>query len=115
MKMAYLKNLCLFISITAMSAFADTSFTIHWPHHGDRVMKTHYEFVDVPSDTTIWDFSHAIETGERHEMHWVSIGDSLWVKIEQGVQSINYMATLYFGMVMKIHSYVSKTRSHQLM
>jgi hypothetical protein len=88
MKMAYLKNLCLFISITAMSAFADTSFTIHWPHHGDRVMKTHYEFVDVPSDTTIWDFSHAIETGERHEMHLVSIGDSLWVKIEQGVQSI---------------------------
>ena len=61
---------------------------IYWPHHGDKVMKTHYEYVDVPSDTTLWDFSHAIETGDRHEMRWINLGDSLLVKIEQGVQSV---------------------------
>lgn len=86
--MDYLKNLCLLTSIIAVSALADTSFTIYWPHHGDRVTKTHYEYVEVPSDTTIWDFSHAIETGDRHEMRWINLGDSLLVKIEQGVQSV---------------------------
>lgn len=85
---SYLKNLCLIISITVVPAFADTSSTIYWPHHGDRVTKTHYEYVDVPSDTTVWDFSHAIETGDRHEMRWINLGDTLLVKIEQGVQSI---------------------------
>ena len=88
MKTSYLKNLCLIISITAVSAFADTNSSIHWPHHGDRVTKTHYEYVEVPSDTTIWDFSDAIETGDRHEMRWINLGDTLLVKIEQGVQSV---------------------------
>lgn len=88
MKTSYLKNLCLIISITAVSAFAESRSTIHWPHHGDRVTKTHYEYVDVPVDTTIWDFSHAIESGDRHEMRWINLGDTLLVKIEQGVQSV---------------------------
>lgn len=88
MKMNYIKNPCLLICIIAVSAFAETSSTIHWPHHGDRVTKTHYEYVDVPSDTTIWDFSHAVETGDRHEMRWINLGDTLLVKIEQGVQSV---------------------------
>ena len=88
MKTSYLKNLCLIISITAVSAFADTNSSIHWPHHGDRVTKTHYEYIEVPSDTTIWDFSHAIETGDCHEMRWINLGDTLLLKIEQGVQSV---------------------------
>lgn len=88
MKMNYIKNPCLLLCIIAVSAFAETSSTIHWPHHGDRVTKTHYEYVDVPSDTTIWDFSHAVETGDRHEMRWINLGDTLLVKIEQGVQSV---------------------------
>lgn len=86
--MNYIKNPCLLLCIIAVSAFAETSSTIHWPHHGDRVTKTHYEYVDVPSDTTIWDFSHAVETGDRHEMRWINLGDTLLVKIEQGVQSV---------------------------
>lgn len=86
--MNYIKNLCLLLCIIAVSAFAETSSTIHWPHHGDRVIKTHYEYVDVPSDTTVWDFSHAIETGDCHEMRWINLGDTLLVKIEQGVQSV---------------------------
>lgn len=93
MKTSYLKNLCLIISITAVSALADTSTTIYWPNHGDRVMKTHYEYVDVQADTTIWDFSHAIETGDSHEMRWINLGDTLLVKIEQGVQSIYQLHT----------------------
>lgn len=88
MKMNYFKQLCLLLSITAVSAFADTNSILHWPHHGDKVMKTHYEYVDVPVDTTIWDFSHAIESGDRHEMRWINLGDTLLVKIEQGVQSV---------------------------
>lgn len=88
MRMNYFKQLCLLLSITTVSAFADTNSIIHWPHHGDKVMKTHYEYVDVPVDTTIWDFSHAIESGDRHEMRWINLGDTLLVKIEQGVQSI---------------------------
>lgn len=88
MKMNYIKNPCLLLCIIAVSAFAETSSTIHWPHHGDKVTKTHYEYVDVPSDTTVWDFSHAIETGDCHEMRWINLGDTLLVKIEQGVQSV---------------------------
>lgn len=88
MKMNFLNKLCLLVSITAVPALADTSTTIYWPHHGDRVTKTHYEYVEVPSDTTIWDFSHAIETGDCHEMRWINLGDTLLLKIEQGVQSV---------------------------
>lgn len=88
MKMNNIKNLFLILSITVAPAFAETASTIHWPHHGDKVTKTHYEYVDVPSDTTVWDFSHAIETGDRHDMRWINLGDTLLVKIEQGVQSV---------------------------
>lgn len=61
--------------------------TVHWPRHRDKVMKTHYEYTDVPSDTAVWDFSHAVETGEQHEMRWANLGDTLLVKIEEGFQS----------------------------
>lgn len=79
---------CFLICIVPVSVLANVNNTIYWPHHGDRVTKTHYEYVDVPSDTTIWDFSHAIETGDSHEMRWINLGDTLLVKIEQGVQSV---------------------------
>lgn len=59
---------------------------VHWPHNGDRVTKSHYEFVEMPTDTTVWDFSHVIETGESHDMYWMNIGDSLLVRIERGSQ-----------------------------
>ncbi len=99
MKMNYIKNLCLLVCIIAVPAFAETTSTIHWPHHDDRVTKTHYEYVDVPADTAIWDFSHAIETGDRHEMRWINLGDTLLVKIEQGVQSVYQLHcdTLYWN------------------
>ena len=71
--------LCLYSNILPLS--------VHWPANGDKVTKTHYEFVDMPTDTTVWDFSHAIETGESHDMRWLNLGDSLLVRIEQGSQS----------------------------
>lgn len=79
---------CLIGGKAESVALPGVNSTIHWPHHGDRVMKTHYEYVDVPADTAIWDFSHAIETGDRHEMLWINLGDSVLVKIEEGAQSI---------------------------
>lgn len=52
------------LSINSDSAVFESN--IHWPNNGDRVTKSHYEFVEMPIDTTVWDFSHAIETGESH-------------------------------------------------
>lgn len=60
--------------------------TIHWPHNGDRVTKSHYEFVEMPTDTTVWDFSHTFETGDSHDMRWMNLGDTLLVRIERGSQ-----------------------------
>jgi len=68
------------------SAKGEVRKTIHWPHNGDRVTKSHYEFVEMPADTTVWDFSHAIETGKSHDMRWMNMGDSLLVRIERGAQ-----------------------------
>lgn len=76
------------VSVISSSASPNLRMSIYWPHHGDRVTKTHYEYEDVPDDTTVWDFSHAIETGDSHEMRWINLGDTLLVKIEQGVQSV---------------------------
>lgn len=86
----YLRSLaiCLFAINLAISALADVRSNIHWPRHDDRVMKIHYQYENVPIDTTVWNFSKAEETGERHEMHWINWGDSLLVKLEQGTQSI---------------------------
>ena len=82
--------------------------SVHWPANGDKVTKTHYEFVDMPIDTTVWDFSHAIESGESHEMRWINLGDSVLVRLEQGSQStysyrndtitINSFENALFGM-----------------
>lgn len=60
--------------------------SIHWPQDGDRVVKTQYEFVTVDTDSTVWDFSHAIETGHEHTMLWLNLGDSVMVRIERGNQ-----------------------------
>ena len=78
-------SLLLFASII-YAARGEVLKTIHWPHNGDRVTKSHYEFVEMPTDTTVWDFSHAIETGESHDMRWMNLGDSLLVRIERGSQ-----------------------------
>ena len=59
---------------------------IHWPQNGDRVVKTHYEFVTVDTDSAVWDFSHAVETGREHTMQWLNMGDSVLVRVEQGNQ-----------------------------
>lgn len=58
----------------------------HWPQNGDRVVKTHYEFVTVDTDSAVWDFSHAVETGREHTMQWLNMGDSVLVRVEQGNQ-----------------------------
>lgn len=63
------------------------SNSVHWPSDGDKVTKTHYEYVDAANDTLVWDFSAAIETGGTHIMQWVNIGDSIIVKSELGSQS----------------------------
>ncbi|MBO7609270.1 MAG: T9SS type A sorting domain-containing protein [Muribaculaceae bacterium] len=79
----------LFVSVLPQHAYAynDMRSSVHWPANGDKVTKTHYEFVDMPTDSTIWDFSHVIETGENHDMQWLNLGDSILVRIEQGSQS----------------------------
>ena len=60
----------------------------HVPVDGDKVVKIHCEPIELPSDTsTVWDFSHLIETLDRHEMEWLNFGDSIIVCFEQGVQS----------------------------
>lgn len=59
---------------------------LHWPQDGDRVVKTHYEFVTVDTDSAVWDFSHAIETGHEHTMQWLNLGDTVLVRIERGNQ-----------------------------
>jgi len=90
MRNNYLKPLAngFLVCAVFLSVSAAVNNTVHWPHNGDRVMKTHYEYVDVPADTAVWDFSHVTETGASHEMRWINLGDSLLVKIEQGTQSI---------------------------
>ena len=60
--------------------------SIHWPSDGDKVTKTHYEYVEIPPDTLIWDFSKAVETGDSHTMQWSNLGDSTLVKRENGSQ-----------------------------
>lgn len=75
-------TLLLFASIIC-AARGEVLKTIHWPHNGDRVTKSHYEFVEMPTDTIVWDFSHAIETGDSHDMRWMNFGDSLLVRIEK--------------------------------
>ena len=90
MKLIYNNSLhfAIFVCLASLNTWANVNNTVHWPHNGDRVMKTHYEYVDVPADTAVWDFSHVTETGASHEMRWINLGDSLLVKIEQGTQSI---------------------------
>ena len=79
---------CFLTCVISTPLLANVNNSIHWPHDGDRVMKTHYEYVSVPVDTTVWDFSQVIETGGRHEMRWMNLGDSVLVCFEQGMQSI---------------------------
>lgn len=78
----YLASLIAMIAICAMAQ----SHGIHWPQDGDRVVKTQYEFVAVEADSTVWDFSHAVETGREHTMQWLNMGDSVLVRVEQGNQ-----------------------------
>lgn len=60
--------------------------SIHWPVHGDKVEKVHYEFMGAAVDTTVWDFSRIRETGIRHDVRWLNYGDSLLTRIENGGQ-----------------------------
>lgn len=76
----------LFLTCISIITYAGVRETVHWPHNGDRVTKSHYEFVEMPTDTIVWDFSHAIETGDSHDMRWMNFGDSLLVRIERGSQ-----------------------------
>ena len=69
-------------------AKAHLVYTPHLPHDGDLLTKTGYEWIDFPSDTTVWDMSHAVETGESREMRWRVLGDSLFVRTESGTQHI---------------------------
>ena len=82
-------HLLTIIALLSINAYPNNgiSSSVHWLANGDKVTKTHYEFVDMPTDTTVWDFSHAIETGESHDMRWLNLGDFLLVRIEQGSQS----------------------------
>lgn len=59
----------LLLPCTCLKTNASMHDSVHWPHNGDRVTKSHYEFVEMPIDTTVWDFSHAIETGESHDTY----------------------------------------------
>ncbi|MBR6283842.1 MAG: T9SS type A sorting domain-containing protein [Muribaculaceae bacterium] len=70
----------------AFVARTQVAYQAHCPHDGDRVMKTAYEWLDMPSDTTVWDMSHVVETGESREMRWRVIGDSLLTRVEGGTQ-----------------------------
>lgn len=79
---------CFLTGMINAPLLANVNNSIHWPHDGDRVMKTHYEYVSVPVDTTVWDFSHVRETGDCHEMRWMNLGDSVLVCFEHGTQSI---------------------------
>ncbi len=75
------------LAIMAPTIFATAqSPGIHWPQDGDRVVKTQYEFVTVEADSTVWDFSHAVETGREHAMQWLNLGDTVLVRVEQGIQ-----------------------------
>ncbi len=76
----------LVVVITATIAATAQSPDLHWPQDGDRVVKTHYEFVTVDTDSAVWDFSHAIETGHEHTMQWLNMGDTVLVRIERGNQ-----------------------------
>lgn len=78
----YLASLTAMIAICSMAH----SHGIHWPQNGDRVVKTQYEFVTVEADSTVWDFSHAVETGREHAMQWLNLGDTVLVRVEQGIQ-----------------------------
>lgn len=78
----FLASLTAMIAICAMAQ----SHGIHWPQDGDRVVKTQYEFVAVEADSTVWDFSHAVETGREHAMQWLNLGDTVLVRVEQGIQ-----------------------------
>ena len=76
------------ISISARNLLSSNT---HWPENGDKVTKSHYEYIDIPQDTLIWDFSKAVQTGLSHEMSWINIGDSLLLKKECGSQ-LTYIA-----------------------
>lgn len=80
--------ICLIASACFSATISDVRGSIYWPHHGDRVKKTHYEYVLLPIDTAVWDFSRANEVGKRHEMRWLNLGDTLLVCLELGTQSI---------------------------
>lgn len=64
-----------------------TAQSNHWPSDGDKLEKTHYEYVDIAADSLLWDFSSVIATGSSHTMAWSNIGDSILVKRELGAQS----------------------------
>lgn len=74
------------MAMTCMHLSIAQSINLHWPQDGDRVVKTHYEFVTVDTDSAVWDFSHAIETGHEHTMQWLNMGDTVLVRIERGNQ-----------------------------
>ena len=70
-------GIMLFMVTTSIAQDSD----IHWPQDGDQVVKTQYEFVEVETDSAVWDFSHAIETGAEHIMQWHNMGDSVLVRV----------------------------------
>lgn len=78
--------LSLLVGIASI-AKAEINGTFHWPRSGDMVTKQHYEFVEMAADTTLWDFSQAIETGKSHDMRWLTLGDTVLVRFERGAQS----------------------------
>lgn len=78
--------LSLLVGIASI-AKAEINGTFHWPRSGDMVTKQHYEFVEMAADTTLWDFSQAIETGKSHDMRWLTLGDTVLVRFERGAHS----------------------------
>lgn len=62
--------------------------SVHWPKDGDRLTKVKCEYIDMPVDKSVWDFSDICETEENHDVLWRNFGDTLLVRIENGVQSV---------------------------
>lgn len=91
--MKVISNIVSIVSICLISPICKVwsietcfSYSIHYPSDSDKLTKKHYEYVDISSDSCVWDFSRAIETGASHVMRWSNIGDSVLVKHELGSQ-----------------------------
>lgn len=78
----------LFMTLMVMPIVGKNTFSsnFHWPSNGDKVTKTHYEYVELDADTLLWDFSSVVATDSSHVMQWLNVGDSILVKKELGNQ-----------------------------